>query len=88
MAPGQPHSYVCPLKKDVGFLPLEHGRGMHRQIALHGLLGETHWPWGLMRTIESDLALSLLCVYKVLFCLVLDCIVFSLATLILRCSRQ
>lgn len=32
--------------------------------------------------------MSLLCVRKVLFCPVLDCVVFSLAPLIPRCSRQ
>lgn len=88
MALGLPLGYVCPLKREVGFLPLEHRRGTHRQIALHGLLGETHWPWGRMSAIESDLALSLLCVCTALFCPGLDCVVFSLAIRISRCSRQ
>ena len=42
----------------------------------------------LMQSIETDLALSLLCVSKVLFHPVLDCVVLSLVTLIPRCRGQ
>lgn len=41
-----------------------------------------------MPTVEASLDLSLLYVSEVFFHLVLDCTVFSLATLILRCSGQ
>lgn len=49
---------------------------------------DPHRPGQLTSTTEIDLALSLLCVGNALLHPVLDCIAFSLVTLIRRCNGQ
>lgn len=53
-------------------------KGAQKPTSLRWPLGETYQPWGPMPTIEADLVLSLLCVWKALFCSVLGCVMFFL----------
>lgn len=77
-APGQLHCYICPLWGGDRILLLQHKRNMCRLIALHWLPGTAHWLLGIDAHYRSKL-----CLFSVW---VLDCVVFSLATQILRCN--
>lgn len=59
-----------------GFLPLQPDMRKHRPITMNWLSGGVCKSQGPNSTTEIDLALSLLYVSKMLFHLVLDCLVF------------
>lgn len=80
MTPAGSGCYICLLREKDGIFSLRHKRDVCKWIALHWLSGETRWPWRTNTQIGADLALSPLCVSKVLFHLVLDCVVLSLDT--------
>ena len=86
-ASGQSHCYICPLGVRGQGPPVSAQDRHMRASAQHWLPGGTGGHGGRMPTAEADLAKPLLYMSRA-FGPAADCVVFSLATLMLRCSAH